>query len=111
VQTTRLLQLQDGARYGNTERRAWNRRRTGTWNREASTWNGEARTCGLGNRDLRTDRFPGAYQTLEAGIGIMELRIKILGRGNMVPGTQKNFPRTRNVDPGNKVYEIVVSGK
>ncbi len=49
------------------------------------------------SQDIETG-FPGhagipwnAYQTREAGTGILELRIKILGHGNMVPGTKKTF--------------------
>ncbi len=44
----------------------------------------------------------------EDGTGILELRnIKILGHGNMVPGTQKRFREQRNVDPGTRFLELL----
>jgi hypothetical protein len=75
VQTTRLLQLQDGARDGDSERRAWNRREQehGTEKPAHGTQKPAHGTEKLEHADMET-----GILGLEAGTGILELRIKIL---------------------------------
>jgi hypothetical protein len=117
VQAARLLQLQDSARDGNTERRPWNRENrnsdsTRTHGTEKPSHGTEkpghgtekpghgaekpghgTEKTGHGNRVLITcgNLLECISDIIEAWIGIMEIRIKILGHGNMVPGTQKRF--------------------
>ncbi len=100
MKTARLLQLQDGARDGNSERRPWNRREQeyGTEKPGHGTEKPAQGTEKPGHADMVTgilghaDPLEYILDIYEDGTGILELRhIKILGHGNMVPGTQKRF--------------------
>jgi hypothetical protein len=62
------------------------------------------------SQDFETG-FPGhagipwnAYQTREAGTGILELRIKIRFHGSW---STETFPRTINVDPGTRFLKLL----